>query len=173
MASDPKHLSRRHFMAGAAAAGVLAGRGLAAADPAKARTFPGLPDGARPYDWPLEQLRVAQAHQLHRGAKEVVVAVIDLGYRHHPLLDGHLWENPNPARGDRHGWDFADDDASLEYAGPDADSAYYRNHHVFVAGEVAAVAPGCLVMPLRVGYRSHDLDRHDHGRVHRAVAATE
>lgn len=109
--------------------------------------------GRQPYDWALEQLRVPDAHFVTRGSREVVVAVIDLGYRHHPALDGHLWANPRPTRGDVHGWDFVDDDTSLEYTGPEEEtSAYYRGHHVFVAGEVAAVAPECPVMPLRVGY---------------------
>lgn len=122
----------------------------------------GLPEGCAPYDWPLAQLRVREAHQLHRGAPNFLVAVIDLGYRHHPALEGHLWVNPDPqlqdseGRRDRHGWDFADNDGSLEYSGPDADSDYYVNHQVFVAGEVAAVAPECRLMILRVGYRAHD-----------------
>ena len=115
-----------------------------------------LPEGTKPYDWALQQLHVPQAHETTRGSKDIIVAVIDLGYRHHPRLDGHLWTNPNPQRGDIHGWDFHDDDASLEYTGPDEDSAYRRNHHVFVAGEVAAVAPECPIMVLRIGYRNHE-----------------
>ena len=50
----------------------------------------GLPRGVKPYDWALRQLRVARAHETTRGDSAVVVAVIDLGYRHHPDLDGHL-----------------------------------------------------------------------------------
>ncbi|MFO0954820.1 MAG: S8 family serine peptidase [Isosphaeraceae bacterium] len=116
----------------------------------------GPPEGAAPYDWALAQLRVPEAHQTTSGSPGVVVALIDLGYRHHPALDGHLWTNPRPARGDVHGWDFMDDDASLEYTGANEDSAYFRNHHVFVAGEIAAVAPKCPIMILRVGYqRNH------------------
>lgn len=121
---------------------------------AKGRT--GLPAGIEPYDWALEQLRVPQAQRLARGRRGPVVAVIDLGYRHHRALDGRLWVNPRPTKGDRHGWDFADDDASLEFTGPQAGSRYYRDHHVFVAGEVAACAPGSPVMILRVGYKKHD-----------------
>jgi subtilisin family serine protease len=126
------------------------------------RQYPGLPEGTTPYDWALEQLQVPAAHARHRGRPEFVVAVIDLGYRHHPDLEGHLWINPNPTRRDaegrqdRHGWDFADNDGSLEYQGPQAESGYYTNHHVFVAGEVAAVAPDCRLMILRVSYRNHD-----------------
>ncbi|MBU0714888.1 MAG: S8 family serine peptidase [Verrucomicrobia bacterium] len=115
--------------------------------------YPGLPKGIRPYDWALKQLHIALAHQVTQGDKAVVVAVIDIGYRHHPDVDGHLWRNPHPGRGDVHGWDFADNDASLEYRGPDDESNNtYRGHHVFIAGEVAAVAPKCPIMILRVGY---------------------
>lgn len=123
--------------------------------------YPGIPAGIAPYDWPLEQLRVPQAHRQHRGSKAWIVAVIDLGYRHHPSMEGHLWVNPTPTlqdaagREDRHGWDFADNDGSLEYSGPQANSGYYMNHHVFVAGEVAAVAPECSIMILRVSYTNH------------------
>jgi subtilisin family serine protease len=110
----------------------------------------GVPTGTRPYDWALEQLRVRTAHQVTRGSRDVVVALVDLGYRHHPALNGHLWVNPRPAQGDVHGWDFADDDASPEYRGPDEEvSPYFRGHHTFVAGEIAAVAPGCPIMILR------------------------
>ena len=125
-----------------------------AAAPAKGRA--GLPKGIEPYDWALAQLRVPEAHKAARGSKDLVVAVIDLGYRHHPALDGHLWVNPKPTKGDKHGWDFADNDASLEFTGPQAGSSYFRDHHVFVAGEVAACAPDCPVMVLRVGYKAPD-----------------
>jgi len=117
----------------------------------------GLPQGVKSYDWALRQLRVPQAHRIIRGSPQIIVAVIDLGYRHHPDLDGHLWKNPRPTRGDVHGWDCADDDASLEpVVGPHPDSTYFRGHHVFVAGEVAAVAPECPIMIVRVGYGKPD-----------------
>lgn len=120
----------------------------------------GLPPGVKPYDWALKQLRATRAHRVTRGSREMVVAVIDLGYRHHPDMDGHLWENPRPTRGDRHGWDFADGDATLEYRGPEKNEAspYYSGHHVFVAGEIAALAPGCPVMIVRVGLEPHQGD---------------
>ena len=119
-----------------------------------------LPDGVRaPYDWALEQLRVAEAHAVTRGSPAVIVAVIDLGYRVHPEHAGHLWVNPKPERGDIHGWDFADEDASLEYTGPDENtSTYLRGHHAFIVGEVAAVAPDCPIMVLRVGYQPGQAD---------------
>lgn len=115
---------------------------------------------SRPYDWALRQLRIPAAHKLTGGDPRIVVAVIDLGYRHHPDLDGHLWRNPLPKRGDIHGWDFVDNDASLEGGAPPVDTPdanrYLRGHHVFVAGEVAAVAPDCPIMIVRVGYGAPD-----------------
>ena len=137
----------------------VAGRRCPADPPAGPRPSlgrAGLPAGIEPYDWALAQLRVPEAHKTARGAKGVVVAVIDLGYRHHPALDGHLWVNPQPTKGDKHGWDFADDDATLEFTGPQAGAGYFRDHHVFVAGEVAACAPDSPVMVLRVGYKAHN-----------------
>jgi len=109
-----------------------------------------------PYGWPLRQLRVPAAHKITRGDANVVVAVVDLGYRFHPDHEGHLWVNPNPTRGDVHGWDCFDDDASLEASGPKADTDYLKRHHAFVAGEVMACAPECPVMIVRVGYGKKD-----------------
>jgi subtilisin family serine protease len=114
-----------------------------------------LPNGVEaPYDWALEQLRIPQAHEVTRGHKDVVVAVIDIGYTFHPDHEGHLWTNPNPNHGDVHGWDFAEDDASLEYDGSNPRD-YSRDHQAFVVGEVAAVAPDCPIMILRDGYEPH------------------
>lgn len=102
-----------------------------------------LPEGVeRPYDWALKLLRVHEAHAVTRGGRDVIVAVIDLGYTPHPDHEGHLHAD---------GWDFADDDASLEYTGCQP-SDYMRDHHCFIVGEVAAVAPECPIMVLRVGY---------------------
>ena len=109
-----------------------------------------------PYSWPLRQLRIPQAHQITRGSAQVVVAVIDPGYTYHPHHEGHLWMNPNPARGDAHGWDCHDDDESLAYNLHDPQSPYHKGHHTFVVGEVIACAPECPVMIVRVGYGNPD-----------------
>jgi len=109
-----------------------------------------------PYGWPLRQLRIPQAHKVTRGRPDVVVAVIDLGYRFHPHHEGHLWINPKPTKGDVHGWDCHDDDASLEYNLHDPDSTYHKGHHAFIVGEVIACAPECRVMIVRVGYENPD-----------------
>lgn len=107
------------------------------------------------YGWPLRQMRIPQAHKITRGSKNVIVAVIDLGYRHHPHHKGHLWVNPSPSRGDVHGWDCADDDDTLEFSGGE-ESDYYRDHHAFIVGEVITCAPACPVMVVRVGYGDRD-----------------
>lgn len=115
-----------------------------------------LPEGVRePYDWALDQMRVQEAHAITQGSPDVIVAVIDLGYRFHPDHEGHLWVNPRPTRGDIHGWDFAEEDATLEYEGERSDAMYQRGHHAFVVGEVAVTAPRCPIMVLRVGYEPH------------------
>ncbi len=109
-----------------------------------------------PYGWPFQQLGIPKAHKVTRGSPDVVVAVIDLGYVQHPDHEGHLWINPKPTKGDLHGWDCFDDDASLEPTGPGQDNDYNRRHHAFVAGEVMACAPECKVMIVRVGYGKPD-----------------
>ncbi|RJS85874.1 hypothetical protein CW702_00600 [Candidatus Bathyarchaeota archaeon] len=109
-----------------------------------------------PYGWPLRQMNIPKAHQVTKGSKSVVVAVIDLGYRFHPQHKGHLWENPDPEKGDVHGWDFVDDDDTLEYSGSMPESPYLKNHHSFIVGEVISVAPLCPVMVLRVGYERQE-----------------
>ena len=101
-----------------------------------------LPQGVTaPYDWALEQMRVPEAHAVTRGSQDVIVAVIDIAYHYHPDHAGHLWVNPRPLRGDVHGWDFDQEDATLEYEGPpyDATKHYFRDHGSFLVGEIAAV----------------------------------
>ena len=115
----------------------------------------GLPQGvSAPYDWALEQMRAPEAHAVTRGSKDVIVAVIDIAYHYHPDHAGHLWVNPRPLRGDVHGWDFDQEDATLEYEGPpyDATKHYFRDHGAFLVGEIAAVAPDCRIMTLRAAY---------------------
>jgi len=123
---------------------------------ASARRLPGLPRGIEPYDWALKQLRISRAHKITRGSKDVVVAVIDLGYRDHPDLRKHLWVNPDPKSPARHGWDCHDDDASLEDNYYHPPTEYSMGHHAFVVGEVAACAPRCPIMAVRVGFGNRD-----------------
>ena len=109
-----------------------------------------------PYGWPYRQLKIPEAHSVTRGSPEIIIAVIDLGYREHRDHTDHLWRNPNPTHGDIHGWDCHDDDASLEFVGRNADSPYNVNHHAFVVGEAIACAPESPVMVVRVGYDHPD-----------------
>ncbi len=114
--------------------------------------FDKLPRGIKVYDWALRLLKVPQAHRVTRGSKDIVIALIDLGYNHHKELDGHLWVNPKPTKGDINGWNFEDDAPYLDDRGEFKDSFAYRHHQVFVAGEIANVAPLCPIMILKVGY---------------------
>jgi hypothetical protein len=118
---------------------------------------PALPAGVGAlYDWAVAQLRVPEAHAITRGHRDVVVAIIDLGYSAHPAHQPHLWRDPHPQHGGGPGWDFDQDDGTLEYDPLPDDSeakiAYGRNHQAFLTGEVAAVAPDCPIMELRAGY---------------------
>ena len=89
-----------------------------------------------PYDWALEQMRVPEAHAVTRGSQDVIVAVIDIAYHYHPDHAGHLWVNPRPLRGDVYGWDFDQEDATLEYEGPpyDATKHYFPRPWGFSRG---------------------------------------
>lgn len=107
-----------------------------------------------PYGWAKECLNVSKAHQITRSSHDVIVAVIDLGYSHHPMMDGHLWERDIKGVGTVNGYDAFADDYTLEYDNPQND--YHKGHHVFVAGEVAHVAPLCKIMIVRVGYGNPD-----------------
>lgn len=109
-----------------------------------------------PEGWPLRLMRIPEAHRITRGNADILVAVIDLGYRPHPHHEGHLWVNPRPTRDDVHGWDFHDDDATLEYNRHNPETPYNAGHHAFVVGQVIACAPCCPVMVLRVGYGNRD-----------------
>jgi hypothetical protein len=109
-----------------------------------------------PYGWPLRSLRIPQAHEVTRGDRSIIVAVIDLGYNYHPQHEGHLWVNPEPRAKGVSGWDCHDDDNTLEYNLHAPETPYHRGHHSFITGEVIACAPDCPVMNVRVGYKNPD-----------------
>jgi subtilisin family serine protease len=99
-----------------------------------------------------------------------VIAVLDTGVDvGHPDLANQLWTNPDdpPGNGDNdgngkiddvHGWDFADNNATLLDAAPPHFSGY--DHGTHVAGTIAAeadnaagvagVCPGCEIMVLKI-----------------------
>jgi subtilisin family serine protease len=88
--------------------------------------------------WAPTALRLADAHRLSTGAG-VRVAVLDTGVdRTHPALAGRLLP----------GFDFVDYDNDPSEEGSEADVAF--GHGTHVAGLVALVAPGAMIMPVRV-----------------------
>lgn len=121
-------------------------------------------------------IRALAAWSKTSGASNVVVAVIDSGYKfQHPDLSTKYWTNPaDPLNGldddnnglidDYRGWDFTGPDADAAPLAPDNnptdDLAYTAGHGVHVAGIIGAsgndghgvigVAPQTRVMPLRV-----------------------
>ncbi len=111
------------------------------------RRFP-----AEPHQENLFLLDMEAAWKLQKGSSDLTIAVIDLAFDvTHPDLQGKLWTDPeHPGV---HGWDFVDEDATLD--GPQAE---HGNH---VAGIIAAetnnglgiagMAPNCPLMLVKVG----------------------
>ena len=88
--------------------------------------------------WAPRALHLAAAQRLSTGAG-VRVAVLDTGVdRRHPALAGRLLP----------GFDFVDFDTDPSEAGTPAQAGF--GHGTHVAGLVALVAPGAMIMPLRV-----------------------
>ena len=88
-----------------------------------------------------------EAWDITTGNDTIIVAVIDTGIdTSHPDLAANIWVNPGEIAGDSidndgngfiddiHGWDFANDDASVY---DDADKDYHGTH---VAGTIGAVS---------------------------------
>jgi subtilisin family serine protease len=88
--------------------------------------------------WAPDVIRLAEAHQVSRGAG-VTVAVLDTGVdATHPALAGKLLP----------GYDFVDNDANPDEIGTHEQNPTY-GHGTHVAGLVALAAPEAKIMPLR------------------------
>lgn len=110
-----------------------------------------LNDPAMPHTWGLKQTQVQKAWSISQGSKEIVVAVIDTGIDiNHEDIKNNLWKNPNPTKGDIHGWNFARDNNDL------SDNHGHGTHIAGIIGAeggngkgISGVAPQVSLMILK------------------------
>jgi subtilisin family serine protease len=105
-------------------------------------------------------INAPEAWATTKGKAQTVIAVIDTGVDiTHPDLATQLWTNtaPDPLKGglDIHGWDFANNDATL--ISPNHWTGWDHGTHVSgtIAGDddndgVVGVCPGCKIMVLKI-----------------------
>lgn len=125
--------------------------------------------------WGLNEIRAPKAWLETRGARDLVVAVIDTGCDvHHPALRNNIWVNPgesgldengspkatngidddqNGFVDDFHGWNFADHSPDIR------DSHGHGTHIAGLIGGPTGVAPQISLMILK--YYSDDSDGED------------
>ncbi len=123
------------------------------------------PYSSSPNQWGLFAIRAPEAWQTSMGDASVIIGIADQGVDFgHPDLAANIWTNPDPGRcgllGDLHGWDFVDDDSTVEDDPNVAPAMGIYDHGTHVAGIAAArvdngigiagVAPRCQIMPLRI-----------------------
>ena len=122
----------------------LAQSALAPNDPGFSNMY-GLNNAGQTGGTPDADIDAPEAWSATTGKPDTVVAVIDTGVDiYHPDLNDNIWTNPDEIAGngidddanryvdDVHGWDFANDDASV------FDSAADDKHGTHVAGTIAA-----------------------------------
>ena len=72
------------------------------------------------------------AWKKNQGSSDIVVAVIDQAVQYtHPDLQANIWVNPNPTKGDQHGYNFVNNTAELDWSYADRKEyqgqIYYSN----------------------------------------------
>lgn len=73
-----------------------------------------LNDPALSQAWGFKKSEAAAALRLSQGSEDIVVAVIDTGADiNHEDLKENIWVNPNPVKGDIHGWNFVSNNNDL------------------------------------------------------------
>jgi subtilisin family serine protease len=111
-----------------------------------------------------EDIRAKEAWEISRGSPEIVVAIIDDGTDiDHPDLKPNIWQNPDPARPDVHGWNFfsgTDDPRPQKFSPPYDELSGNDSHGTPCSGVVAAtgdgpqgvtgIAPRCRLLPVKV-----------------------
>ena len=81
--------------------------------------------------WGMEKIEAPLAWDIYTGSSDIVVAVIDSGIDYtHPDLAANMWINPNPTKGDIHGWDFVNNDN---------DPIDEHSHGTYIAGIIGAI----------------------------------
>ena len=99
-------------------------------------------------EWHLNITKTQKAWQISKGAKDIVVAIIDTGIDiHHPDLKDNLWVNTLEKNGkkgvdddenglidDIHGWNFADGNENI---------MDYHGHGTHVAGIIGGTGKKC------------------------------
>lgn len=91
-------------------------------------------------------INLFDAWKKNQGSGDIVVAVLDQAVQYtHPDLQANIWTNPNPTKGDLHGYNFFNNMATLDWSYANVEyyqgQTYYSNadHGTHVAGTIAAV----------------------------------
>ena len=125
-------------------------------------------DPAFSLQWGLEKIGIAPTYDLEMGDSSVIIAILDTGVDlDHQDLDSNLLQGYDFVSCEQGGCttcDYGNEDCDLE----DNDPSDAHGHGTHVAGissaitnngfGVASVCPGCNILPVRVCYKSEDLN---------------